>query len=192
MARTPGSGAMTERLDIQENRPPILSVTSLTRAGSVATAVTGEAHTYQTGDYVTVAGASPSGYNGKVKITVTGATSFTYAVSSGLATPATGTLTVQYTNDAQGGRREFWEDVATIYGEMVPLRTSERLQREAVQSAVDYRFRVYERDDLAATMRVLWTPSWTSTQRVLTLSGPPVPCEDGRTFMYLEMSSRGV
>lgn len=191
MARVPGSGAMTEQLAIMANAPPTLSVTSLTRIGSVATVVTSDAHEYLTGDYVTIAGATPSGYNARVKVTVTGATTFTYPTSSALATPASGTITARYASDAQAGQRKFWEPVATIYGEMIPLRASERLQREAVQSSVDYRFRVYERDDITAKMRAIWTPSWGAAARTLEIVGGPLPCEDGRTFMYLEMSDAG-
>lgn len=182
------SGAMTEQLEIEANLPPTLGVT-ITRSGSVATAVTAEPHDYLTGDYVTIAGASPSGYNGKVKITVTGASSFTYPVVNTLTTPATGTITAQYTNDAQGGRRAFWQAVATMYAEMIPIRTSERVQRDAVQSTIDFRFRIYERQGITAKMRARWTPSWGGAERTLEISGPPLPCEDGRAFMYLEMTT---
>ena len=44
------------------------------------------------GQYVTIAGASPAGYNGTFIITTTAATTFTYTVSSGLTSPATGTI----------------------------------------------------------------------------------------------------
>lgn len=70
------------------------TLTSLTQTAGVATATTPLAHGYTTGDLVTIAGAAPSGYNGVVSITVTGSTAFTYSVSAGLASPATGTITV--------------------------------------------------------------------------------------------------
>jgi hypothetical protein len=43
---------------------------------------------------VKVAGATPSGYNGIVSATVTGANTFTYTVAGGLSSPATGTITI--------------------------------------------------------------------------------------------------
>jgi hypothetical protein len=70
-----------------------LAAGALTSSGTVAT-VTLAGHGFVTGDSVTIAGATPAGYNGT--FTVTGFTSgtFTYTVSSGLATPATGTITL--------------------------------------------------------------------------------------------------
>jgi head-tail adaptor len=163
-------------------------VASLTRTTTVATVTTVEPHGYTTGDFVTIAGATPAGYNGKVKITVTGASSFTYPVNSALATPPTGALTVVYVSDAQGGRKVGWEplDAAPIWAELLAIRTMERLQAQALTSQVDYRFRTRVRTDITAQMRALWTPSWTSApQHTLEIRGV-VPWEDGRTFMVLE------
>ncbi len=70
------------------------SVTSLTQSLGVATAVCAT-HGYSDGDPVVVAGATPSGYNGTQNITFVDANTFTYPVSSGLASPATGTITAQ-------------------------------------------------------------------------------------------------
>lgn len=69
------------------------SVTSITRAGAVATVTTGAAHGRSTDDWVTIAGAAQSDYNGTFQITVTGGSTFTYAVGGTPATPATGTIT---------------------------------------------------------------------------------------------------
>lgn len=68
------------------------SVTSLTSSVLVATA-TVTAHGYTSGQTVTIAGATPAGYNGAKVITVVNANSFTYALLSGLSSPATGTIT---------------------------------------------------------------------------------------------------
>lgn len=68
------------------------SVSSLTQSGGVATA-TATAHGFADGDPVTIAGATPSGYNGDVNIKYVDANTFTYSVSSALSTPATGTIT---------------------------------------------------------------------------------------------------
>jgi hypothetical protein len=46
------------------------------------------------GDAITIAGATPSGFNGTdVNVNVTSTTTFTYLVSSALSSPATGTIT---------------------------------------------------------------------------------------------------
>jgi head-tail adaptor len=152
---------MKERLTIQHNDPPVLSVVSLTRAGAIVTATTATPHGYLSTDYVTVAGAVESLFNGKFKITVTGATTFTYVGGSGAG--ATGTISVKYTSNAAGGQGAngaAWRDLATVRAEMVPLTSNERLQLAAIQSTTTYRFRVRMRTDLLPTMRALWTPSW--------------------------------
>lgn len=68
------------------------SVSSLTQANGLATA-TSTGHGFSDGDPVVMAGATPSGYNGTFNVNVIDANTFTYAVSSALATPATGTIT---------------------------------------------------------------------------------------------------
>lgn len=70
-----------------------LTVTGITRSGSVATATTASAHNQINGASVTIAGATQAEYNGTFVITVTSATTFTYTVSGTPATPATGTIT---------------------------------------------------------------------------------------------------
>jgi head-tail adaptor len=179
-------GSMRERLVILKNDPPTVSITSITRASTTATVTTAVPHGYATGDYVTVAGATPTGYNGKVKIMVTAPTTFTYTVAA-IATPATGTLTVVYTSDAQGGRRAGWTTLDTIAAELIPLQASERLQLAAIHSDIAYRFRVRSRADVSSEQRALWTPTWPagSARRTLEITGVP-PVGDGRTFMYIE------
>ena len=68
------------------------SVSALTQANGTATA-TSTAHGFADGDEITIAGASPSGYNGTFNITYVDANTFTYLVSSALSSPATGTIT---------------------------------------------------------------------------------------------------
>lgn len=70
-----------------------VSVSTLTRSSTTATATTASSHGLSTNNWVTIVGAVPDGYNGIAQITVTGATTFTYTVSSGLTSPATGTIT---------------------------------------------------------------------------------------------------
>ena len=71
-----------------------ISVTSLTRSSTTATAVTSSAHGFSNGQTVAISGASPNGYNGNKVVTVVNATTFTYTVSSALTTPATGSIEV--------------------------------------------------------------------------------------------------
>jgi hypothetical protein len=72
-----------------------LSIGSLTSTGTVATAIVPLGHQLSTGNWVQVAGATPTGYNLVRTVTVTSPTVFTYkTVVSGTAT-ATGTLTAK-------------------------------------------------------------------------------------------------
>jgi head-tail adaptor len=190
MAPTP-IGNLRERLTIQENVPDAISVTSLTRASTTATATTAAAHGYLTGDYVHVAGATPTDYTGTWKITVTGPTTFTFTVGGTLTTPATGTITVLYVSDAQGGRKIGWATLASaptgLWAEFLPQRALERLQAQALTSQIDYRFRVRTRPDLTAQQRALWSPSWQASAPVHTLEIHGVlPDGDGRGWLILE------
>ena len=186
-------GDMRERLVVQRNDPATLSVSGITRSATTATATTTVAHGYIATDYVTIAGCTGAtlGYNAKWKIvTVPTATTFTFTCSSGFTTPATGTITVTYTSNAQGGfgtNGSLWRTLDSISAEMIPLGAMERLQIQAVQSDTKYRFRVRARADLAVTMRLLWTPSAPAgaLRQTLAINGV-IPCEDGRTYLYLE------
>ena len=150
---------LRETLVIQTGAPDPVAVTSLTRSSLTATVLTATAHGFANGDFVTIAGAVPAGYNGKRKATVTGPSSFTYPVTDGtLATPATGTITATYASNAQGQVVADWDDYDTIFGEQVTVRASERLQAQALQTTLEYRFRVHVRDDLTDRMRIRWTP----------------------------------
>lgn len=74
-----------------------ITASSTTWTTGVVTMTTATPHGFTTGDSVTVAGFTGSGYtgyNGTYPITVTGASTFTYAQASTLTTPATGTAIV--------------------------------------------------------------------------------------------------
>lgn len=182
-----GAGTLREQLVIQENAPEPIVVTSLTRVTTTATATTADAHGYVTGDFVTIAGASPAGWNAKYKIAVTGPNSFTFPVVGTLTTPATGAITVTYFSDAQGGHAIGWETFATIWAEMIPMSALERLQALSLTSRVDYRFRTSARHDITPKMRAIWTPSWPppASPHTLEIHGV-LPWQDGRTFLVLE------
>lgn len=178
-----------ESLTIQENAPNPISVTSLTRSSSTATATTAAPHSYASNDYVTIAGATQTEYNGKKKITVTGASSFTYPVTGTPATPATGTITVVYESNAQGQRVIGWEDFATIWAEQLGVRAYEKLQIQALQGQLDYRFRTHARGDITNQMRARWTPQWPAGAPTHTLEITGVsPDGDGSLYMLLDCS----
>ena len=62
-----------------------LNVTSITWSTNVATVTTAAPHGYTNADtlWITIAGASPIGYNGTFLCTVTGTSTFTYALGTG-------------------------------------------------------------------------------------------------------------
>jgi len=64
----------------------------ITATSNTATA-TASAHGLSTGNAVTIAGATPSGYNGVYLITVVDANTFTYTLSTALSTAASGSIT---------------------------------------------------------------------------------------------------
>ena len=67
---------------------------SLTQTGGVAT-LTLLDHGFQIGQLVNISGALPAGYNGQFAITGITENTFNFAVSSGLSSPATGSVSVQ-------------------------------------------------------------------------------------------------
>ena len=71
---------------------PQRSVASITSSGTTATATTTDVHGFLNGEEILISGAGEAGYNGVQTITLTGPKSFTYAVTAGLGTPATGTI----------------------------------------------------------------------------------------------------
>jgi len=68
-------------------------LSSLTRSGTTATAITAVPHKLATGMMTTISGATQTNYNVSAQVTVTGANTFTYQVAGAPATPATGTIT---------------------------------------------------------------------------------------------------
>ncbi len=72
---------------------PAVTPTSISQVAGLATCSM-TAHKFATGQTVSVYGAIQPEYNGNQVITVTTANAFTFAVSAGATTPATGTITV--------------------------------------------------------------------------------------------------
>ena len=67
------------------------AVTSITSATGTATCTTTAAHGLVTGDHIVIRGAQPDDYNKTAEVTVSTTTIFTYSVTSGISSPATGT-----------------------------------------------------------------------------------------------------
>jgi len=89
-------GCMTTLLDaVLVTGFNIKTLSSLTSATGIATATISGGHLYTVGQVLTVSGASPSEYNGEVRVLSVTSTTFTYAVTGAPASPATGTLSVK-------------------------------------------------------------------------------------------------
>lgn len=74
--------------------PSTLSVSGITRSGSTVTVTTSTEHGYSVNDFVTIAGADQSDYNGAQRIySVPSSTTFTFITTATPVTPATGTIT---------------------------------------------------------------------------------------------------
>lgn len=75
------------------------SVSSLSQASGIATAAS-TAHGFSDGDEITIAGATPSGYNLVTNISYVDVNTFTYLVPDTLAATATGTITATGSTEA--------------------------------------------------------------------------------------------
>lgn len=72
-----------------------VSLTSLTSSSLIATGTTATPHGLLPGRYVTIAGATPAGYNGSFLVISTTETTFTYAIATTLSSPASGSITAK-------------------------------------------------------------------------------------------------
>lgn len=130
------------------------SISSLTRAGAVATAVTSTAHSIATGMTVTVTGADQSEYNGAVPVTVLSPTSFTYAVSGTPVTPATGLINASFvglsiaitSNESGVGKNLSSGATLTLAAPVAGVDSTATVQFEGVTGGTD----VESDDDLRA------------------------------------------
>lgn len=86
-------------IPIPSSAPDSVSVSSLVSSGTTATLTTSSAHGLKRGDYVTIAGATPSAYNGTFMVeSVPSTTTFTYTLASDPADTTTGTITYYVRN----------------------------------------------------------------------------------------------
>lgn len=94
------------------------TVSSLTRSGTTATLTTTGSHGFTSGQYVTVAGATPAAYNGTWLITVTGANTFTYALPADPGSNASGVITcrtsVVLAGQSPDTNPEAWEQLYDV------------------------------------------------------------------------------
>ena len=87
-------------------------ITSLTRVGTTASVTTTSTAGLSTGNFVTIAGASPGNYNGvQGPITLVDATHFTFAIGGSPTTPATGTISYARNNNATAFNPNMDDDV---------------------------------------------------------------------------------
>jgi SPP1 family predicted phage head-tail adaptor len=186
---TTGAGELTEELTILTPTPVAVSIASLTRVTTTATVTTASPHGYSTGDFVTIAGAVETAYNGEFQIVVTGASTFTYQVAGNPTTPATGTITALFTSDAQGGQGSGFHTLATVWGNMRPLSASELLQAQAVNSTQTYEGKIYYRvpQDITPKMRISWTPYGYTTPKLLEIHGVLPDKNEPRRFLILDV-----
>ena len=86
---------LTQLSDLTPLLTGALAVTSISQTAGLATVTTTSPHGITNGDILNlvIAGASPAAYNGEHACTVTGASTFTFAIASGTSSPATGTIT---------------------------------------------------------------------------------------------------
>ena len=69
------------------------TITAQDHSQTTVTITTAAANGFLNGDSITIAGATQPAYNGTFVIAVTGATTFTYTITTSPVTPATGTIT---------------------------------------------------------------------------------------------------
>ena len=184
-----GAGELTELLTILTQTPVPVSIATLMQAAGTATATSATPHGYTTGDFVVIAGAVETPYNGEVKIVVTSPTTFTYPVTGNPTTPATGTITALFTSDAAGGQGSGLHTLATVWGKMRPLNASELLAAQAVNSTQTYEGKIYYRvpQDITPKMQIRWTPYGYTTPKTLEIHGVLPDKDEPRRFLILDV-----
>lgn len=101
---TPATGLLSANVPtaytLTNSNSATFVATSVTSTGTTAT-VTYNNHGLSVGRYIQVSGATPSGYNGEFAITAVTANTFTYTIPTTLTSPATGTISITYTDPAK-------------------------------------------------------------------------------------------
>lgn len=108
--------------------PSTFTLASLTRSGDTATGTTSTVHGLSVNNYVTIAGADQSDYNGAFRVTsVPSTTTFTFEVENEPTTPATGTITMQERNVVYRYWRQHTDFSATTDSTIIPDRYTDAL-----------------------------------------------------------------
>jgi SPP1 family predicted phage head-tail adaptor len=105
-----------------------------------------------------------------------------------LSQPVTGTITVTFQSDSQGGQPDDWYDAGQAFAYIEPLNAAERLAVSAVAATVNYRAVVHYRRGLTPQMKLLWLRYQESDPRELAIFGVyphPEPAYAHR-FLVLE------
>ncbi len=135
------------------------SITSLTRVGSIVTAVTSVDHKLASGISGAIGGANEAEYNGTFTVTVIDAFTFTYVISGTPTTPATGTITVNFdgaevdvvTQDAGANQNAGAGSVATFSSPITDIDTTAIVRFAGIEGGtdletdVDLRIRILEK-----------------------------------------------
>lgn len=103
----------------QALRAAPLTITSLTRVGTLATATVGAGHNLVTGTtpIITVSGVTPTGYNGSWTATITNSTQFTYSMPADPGGSGSGSMRAGINPANAGGQviSEYWAASASRY-----------------------------------------------------------------------------
>lgn len=114
--------------------PSLMTVTSLTATGGVASATISAAHGLQVNDYIIIVGANETDYNGTFRIvSVPTTTTLTYTISGTPSSPATGTITAQNANVVYRYWQQHTDFTATTSTTIIPDRFSDILVAHALQ-----------------------------------------------------------
>ncbi len=126
------------------------AVTSVTSAAGTATVTTTAAHGLSTNDWVYIEGAVEPAYNGTFKITVTGASTYTYAVAFTPTSPATGTITSRKCKPPLVWNGVFGDDFTVVTTGAV-AGTGTDIRMPPCAWGIDFKNRLvlpYDRDEL--------------------------------------------
>lgn len=90
-------------------------------------------------------------------------------------------------SDGEGGRTPTWSTLATVWAQVEPLRMGERLQANALGSALTWRVVMRYRADVTPQMRLQWTPRLATAAKTLEVHGVQPHATD-RHGLVLECS----
>ena len=95
------------------------------------------------------------------------------------------------TTDSHGGRSSSWGTLATVWAHVGPAKGEERLRAIAIVSGIQHLVTAYYRADVTAKMRLLWTPTRSSSSAQRTLEILAVRPAADPLFMELDCGEVG-